>query len=242
MTSVLAIEKSETALAGSADAARAFLYAYLSRCFAYPDPGFAELGPAGGDSIAAAATVALDPALAIDVAAALAPHSAESLAAEHTRIFTTGFAAPATETAYELDKAARRSAELADINGFYRAFGFALASPVEADGLVAELEFLSHLLHMRLHAEATGKGEGVEICGSAYRAFLTDHVGRWVETFVMRLDETDSSFYRTVGRLLAALVAAEVAREGGTPTRVGEYRPEADGSSSWPCQVGPVPA
>ena len=58
----------------------------------------------------------------------------------------------------------------------------------------------------------------------------------------MRLDETDASFYRTAGRLLAALVAAEVAREGGTPTRVGEYRPDADGGSTWPCQVGPVPA
>jgi TorA maturation chaperone TorD len=242
MTSILAVEKSEAALAATPDAARAFLYAYLSRCFAFPDAGFAELGPAGDDLIAAAASAGLDPAFAIDAAAVVAAISTVDLAVEHTRVFTTGFAAPAAETAYELDKAARRAAELADINGFYRAFGFALASPVEADGLVAELEFLSNLLHKRLHAEAAGNGEGVAICGAAYRAFLTDHLGRWVETFVTRLDETGSSFYRTVGRLLAALIASEVAREGGTPTRVGEYRLEAEGGSTWPCQVGPAPA
>ena len=148
-------------------------------------------------------------------------------------VLTTGH-----RVAYELDKTARRVAELSDIEGFYRAFGLNLTAPIEADSLVAELEFLSVLLQKQMYARREGNGEGVEICQDAYRKFLTDHLGRWYEIFVRRLDEaSEEEYYHRVGALLKAFLEKETQDLDGQNRKLSEYHAESFQGSTWTCDV-----
>jgi len=82
----------------------------------------------------------------------------EGLAAEHQRLFYTEMAATPYETEYGRASAARKGPALADILGFYEAFGFrpAPAAAELPDHIGAELEFLGLLLLK--DADARGRG------------------------------------------------------------------------------------
>lgn len=224
------------------EAARAFACAYLARAFAYPGGGTCADVRGGADDLAAAFA-----ALGVDADAAALIRRAEALDARcaelegvHNALFATGLAAPAAETAYELDKSARRASELADVEGFYRAFGVRVAEPVEPDSLIAELEFLGMLAQKTLHARRAGHGDGAEVCESAYFAFLGDHLGRWYRRFVERLEEaTDEPYYLELARLLAAFLDAEVARLSERPVPPPRFAADPAEGVTWPCAACP---
>lgn len=231
-----------TVTATEPEAARAFVCTYLAEAFGYPDSE-TLIGIRAGAADLAFALDALgidgDPRVLTERAAALEKRLAE-LQGVHNALFATTLAAPASETAYELDKSVRRAVELADVEGFYRAFGVRIAEPVEPDGLVAELEFLGMLAHKGLHARLAGETEGAEVCDSAYRAFLTDHLGRWYRPFVERLNEaTDEPYYLELARLLVAFLDAEVARLPARPETLSGRPVDPTQGATWPCGAGP---
>jgi nitrate reductase assembly molybdenum cofactor insertion protein NarJ len=105
---------------------------------------------------------------------------------ERTRLFEGPVACPINETGYiRRDK----GAILADICGFYRAFGFEpdATSGEKADHLVCELEFVGLLLVMLGEAQRLGDAEKVDVVRSAVRTFLADHLGEWLGLFCGRL-------------------------------------------------------
>lgn len=68
---------------------------------------------------------------------------------------------------------------LADIAGFYRAFGFEVSGE-RPDHIVPELEFVALLYAKEAHALLTGQEENAETCRAARHAFLAEHLMWWL--------------------------------------------------------------
>lgn len=153
--------------------------------------------------------------------AAWASASMDELEAAYTRLFLTSIGSPLHETAYgDGRRMAGRTTEIADIAGFYSAFGLQ-PSEQEADlpdHLCSELEFYSILLIKLAYALNRRWLERRRITERALRAFMNDHLGRWVKAFADSLSEQGApAAYRALARLLVAAVDEECRRLGIRP-------------------------
>jgi TorA maturation chaperone TorD len=106
---------------------------------------------------------------------------------------------------------------MADVAGFYRAFGLRVAPGERPDHVAAELEFYGWLQAREAQARARGETEGAEVCRDARRKFLRDHLGRWLPLLAARLRERGAGFHARVAELAAALVAREARDLGVEP-------------------------
>jgi nitrate reductase assembly molybdenum cofactor insertion protein NarJ len=107
-----------------------------------------------------------------------------SLQSEHRRIFgLTG--SLCYETEFGLPHEFRQVQELADITGFYQAFGFTMGGNVRErpDHISVEIEFMYLLALKEAYATVNGTKEQLEICIDAQKAFLKEHLGRWIGLF-----------------------------------------------------------
>jgi len=184
------------------------LYGFLSTSFIYPRENWTE-----------------DVEYALQAAQGLGytelELTVESLELEHLQseyLRAIGASGPLSyETEYGLDGSFRLSHELADISGFYRAFGFNVGGPVRErpDHLATELEFM-HLLSLKEWRAAVQ--EQAEICVDAQRKFLEDHLGRWIEAFAIRVAfEAKDNLYSDLAQFTAAFVMEEAGRLGAKP-------------------------
>jgi DMSO reductase family type II enzyme chaperone len=187
---------------------RAKVYGFLSSAFLYPRENWTE------DVVYALSAAHLLGYKELDLA--LAPLDLNQLQSEYLR--TIGISGPLLyETEYGLDGSFRQSHELADINGFYSAFGYNVGGTVRErpDHLATELEFM-HLLALKEWRAA--EVDQVEICLDAQRKFLEDHLGRWIEGFAIRVAfEAKDSLYSELARFTVAFVQEEAARLGARP-------------------------
>lgn len=223
--------------------ARAFVYGYLARAFAYPTKTILDDLKAARDDLAIAVSVLgfVCDLGSLDDALSESEKRLPALCGSHNALFATTLVAPARETAYELDKTARRAAELADICGFYAAFGLELAAPVEADGIEAELEFMSLLNQKEAAARCADKTEGAAVCRGAAQAFLADHLARWYGVFAERLRAaSEDPYYRALADLLVAFLAHEVARLPAAPPCLAHYSAQTAEGATWICSAGPA--
>lgn len=140
----------------------------------------------------------------------------------------------------------QRSHALADVSGFYQAFGLE-PSPQrreQHDHIVLELEFMAFLLGLERRAAESGDPAGAQrasICRDAARRFLGEHLAWWAPAFGRLLGrENPGGYYEAVGVLLGALIAAERSLCGIEPPGVGaapssvERPEECEG-----CQLSP---
>jgi TorA maturation chaperone TorD len=115
----------------------------------------------------------------------------------------------------------QRSNTLADVSGFYRAFGMTGARPDRPDHIVLELEFMASLLGLERHAAASHSeipSERLQVCHDAQLHFLRDHLTWWVPAFAKLLvQQNEHGFYAAAGTFLAAFLAAESERFGLPP-------------------------
>jgi TorA maturation chaperone TorD len=207
---------------------RAGLARLLARAFTYPTPDVvAELAQLADQmAMAPGAPESLRAGVARFAIAAREADPAP-LADEYGFLFDRQVRCPPYEGAYGplAPMAAGKAAALADIAGFYAAFGL---QPAEAradaeDHLAAELEFMSALALKEAYAAAEGHEEGRTVTRDAARAFLTDHLGRWAEMFADRLRQaTPLPYYTAAAELLAAWVRHETEALGATPLRFAE--------------------
>jgi DMSO reductase family type II enzyme chaperone len=124
------------------------------------------------------------------------------------------------ETEYGLPHEFRQSQELADIAGFYRAFGFDAGGQTRErpDYLGAELEFMVVLALKEAYAQANGLTEQMEICVDAQRKFVEDHLGQWIGLFAQGVERTAGDGpYAALARFASEFVAADAGRLGAQP-------------------------
>jgi putative dimethyl sulfoxide reductase chaperone len=207
---------------------RAAVAQRLAACFRYPRAGTAAALAGGLASASNACRPYPSVAAIVDrLAAVLEDADDARLQAEYSLLFIGGTSAPLHETAYGPPRLTT-AAELADVQGFYRAFGFELseATPEMPDHLGAELEFHAALLAKLAWAAVHELADGAEVTRSAAAAFLDEHLGRWTAALALRLrNAAPAAVYSRIAAEADAFVAAECERFAVTPVPFGATTP-----------------
>ncbi len=203
---------------------RARVYRGLAHIFQVPDDGLLEdlrLHELP-ELRAALRRLGVDPKLqeaAQELVASSCAGRSENLERSYHQTFDAsgGLLCPPNEASHVADSPSReltRTYDLADVAGFYRAFGVEVVPGSERpDHITAELEFM-HLLAVKqaIAEEAEGGDEHAAICRDAARAFLRDHLCRWTGSFAEKLGEASREpLYATAGSLLDLWVAHDAA-------------------------------
>ena len=154
----------------------------------------------------------------------------------HRFAFGVAASAPPYETEYGQPHAFRQSQELADIVGFYRAFGFDVGGDVRErpDYLGVELEFMYLLACKQAYAIAEGLVEAAEVCHDAQRKFLCDHLARWIGVYARRLNDQAQG-----GHVYAALADLAATFVGEDARRLGIERASMTPGDARPTPPGP---
>lgn len=128
------------------------------------------------------------------------------------------------ETEYGTDGAFGQPQELADIAGYYRAFGLRppARSACRLDHVACECEFMDFLCRKEAFTlVATEQGartpeasrEAIDVILGAARGFLRDHLGRFGRAFGTKLAFTDrGGFFGGLGQVLVGLLGLETER------------------------------
>jgi DMSO reductase family type II enzyme chaperone len=121
-------------------------------------------------------------------------------------------ACPLYELEYGRAEIVQQAGELADIAGFYSAFGLeeASGSGERVDHISVECEFVSVLCAKYAVGLQTGSVVLCETCFDAKRAFLRDHLAHWFPAFCNRVMREDpDGVYGALARLGAKFLASE---------------------------------
>ncbi|MEK7483194.1 MAG: molecular chaperone TorD family protein [Planctomycetota bacterium] len=118
-----------------------------------------------------------------------------------------------------------RSHQIADIAGYYAAFGIEPSRqfPLRADHIVLEFEFMAWVISKALYAEDDGESDGEAICKEAQKKFFQEHLVWWVPAFASALHRkaegitndsnkeyiTSRSYYGQLSILLASFIPLE---------------------------------
>lgn len=121
---------------------------------------------------------------------------------------------PAYETGYLGSSVFRQAQAMADIAGFYRAFGLK-ASGVErerVDHLTVELEFMRFLTFKQAVALVHHGRASADVCRRAQGRFWGDHLGRWLPVFAgLLVAKNPGGYFGAVASLLNVFARSEAA-------------------------------
>ncbi len=108
----------------------------------------------------------------------------------------------------------QRTQRLADIGGFYTAFGLEIDTLERADHISVQAEFMAWLCLKEGHAATMPEGEEMlAVTGDAQRKFWRDHFGGWVPVFSQTLlAPTVEPFYRASAEFLGCFLDGEASR------------------------------
>ena len=150
------------------------------------------------------------------------------------------------EMAYRPGGLVTNTDQLADVAGFYDAFGLEVGEQRDrVDHLCTELEFVAELGYREAYLAEAGDEAGLDVVVDAQRLFLEDHLGRWVPRLRSDLEETaENDLYPSLASFFDAVVAADADRLGADPD-VLEEAPDGpleslfddDGSGDWRCDT-----
>jgi DMSO reductase family type II enzyme chaperone len=224
--------------------ARSRIYAYLAACFRYPDEAsWEELTLREARSTLAFACALLgeeSPYQALRRHCGGMPlrglESLDALRESYEAVFghTISKQCPPYETEYANMHLFQQTDFLADLAGFYRAFGVQVREGTERlDHLAIQLEFLHLASFKEARALESGLAEAAAVCRDAQAAFIEEHLGRWAEIFAKRLERRDPEGpFAAAGRMLGDFIAAELEACAASPAAVadvtrGEFLPMA---------------
>lgn len=204
--------------------ARSRLYRWLSGRFLYPEAARLADPAQAWEGAWEAAVLTGSRALRGSVARLKAlPSSPEDLQQEHAAAFghTVAKECPPYETCYGNSHVFMQTQELADIAGFYRAWGLEVseAAKERADHVSVELEFMAYLAVKEGYATGKGEPDKAALCRAAQRKFLSEHLGRWVLGFSGLLERKGGA-YGLLARSLRELVAWDARRLGAKPVEL----------------------
>lgn len=154
------------------------------------------------------------------------------LQAEHRRVFSNVITldCPPYETLFGNDHVFGQAHMMADIAGFYKAFGLELSRDIHErlDHLSVELEFMHFLAYKESYARCHHGDEKTQIVVDAQKKFVKEHIGRWVPLFSrMLMKKADTGFFRHMAEFTADWLEFDVAYLGVNPQPYSEtdYRP-----------------
>ncbi len=223
---------------------RAAVYRLLGGAWAYPAPG--RLDELRRLAESAVPESSLGPAFAA-FASAAREADAEATAQEYVFLFDREARCPPYEGAWgDAPQLAGKSALLADIAGFYAAFGLepSATHPDAEDHVAPECEFMSVLCLKEAYALAEGMAEGLEVTRKAQASFLGEHLGRWAEAFAGAIKEaTPLRYYGALADLFAAWVREELGALGVEPQRLsGRLGYDPVQEEAFTCPMAPAPS
>ncbi|MBI3005512.1 MAG: molecular chaperone TorD family protein [Ignavibacteriales bacterium] len=144
-------------------------------------------------------------------------HDQDKLEPEFNRLFAHLGSAkcPPYETEFGYENVFQKTQAMADIAGFYHAYGLDVSSTnsERVDFLSTELEFMAFLMLQEAYAREHHEVEHREICVDTQQKFLRDHVGRWARLFsTIASQSTENQFYLEASALLKKFIQSEVSR------------------------------
>lgn len=127
---------------------------------------------------------------------------------------------PPYELEFGRSEVIQRASDLADISGFYAAFGMELAGDVSErpDHVSVESEFLAVLCAKAARGIEDKDHQLLETVHGAQKQFLKSHLGRWLPAFAQRVtDAAPGDFYAALARFANAFVSSECHRFDVSP-------------------------
>lgn len=224
---------------------RSQVYGFLSVGFGYPEAALLALLQQEGARLESN-LARLGDGASLDAArrlrSVLEPLTLAEIEASHLRCFghTISKECPPYEGEYDQAHIFQKTQALADIAGFYRAFGLEPAAEAHerADHISVELEFMHFLC--RKEAYALGRGHAPERIAQSREAqatFLREHLGRWAPEFARRLcAKDDRGLYGRLSELLDAYVRSELRTLGVEPAAIA--RPSVAGQPDGALEIG----
>ena len=209
--------------------ARSRVYQFLSPGFSYPEPALAGFLKSNLPDTENWLSL-LEDRPGLEALQALKPVimscSPDELESEYVQTFghTIGNECPPYEAEYDQAHIFQKSHALADIAGFYKAFGLELGPDFKdrLDHISVELEFM-HFLCLK-EAYALDKGhteEQLAVCRETQTKFLGEHLGLWVFAFAERLDKKATGrLFELMAHLLSAFLTFEMRSLGLEPGKV----------------------
>lgn len=233
---------------------RSALYRLLSQACAYPSGD--RLRTLREEALPAAGIGAdmIDGELGrrLDALAVLLPSlTAEELQGQYHRTFghVSLSDCPAYESAFGSANLFQQVQVMADVAGFYRAFGFTVSDSYRerVDHLAVELEFMHVLTYKEAFALVHHGRDKVAICRRGQRRFWREHLGRWLPAFAQLLAaKAEGAFYTALARLMEAFSQAETNALGKAaqlgPTKPSQGLSAVDGECPWSddgCPIAP---
>jgi TorA maturation chaperone TorD len=190
--------------------ARSVVYAVLARGFSQPDQDVEEFFRLCGEVAPGDNCQVVH--LTGEVVALARSATLEELQAGHMHLFHPVNGPFPYETEHRKGHEFAKAQVLADIMGFYRAFGVYPQSD-RADNIVAELEFMHLLTLKEAHAAGAGEADNASLCRDARRKFFTEHVSSWSQPLLEALragsNENTHPFYKHLIDLYEVFMESE---------------------------------
>lgn len=190
--------------------ARAVVYDFLAQAFAYPeDERFTDL-----QNLARLVLTNGGWMPVVRLAALVRELSPEQLRDQYSAAMSLNSSpdCPLFETAYFGTDPQQQTQRMADVAGFYRAFGVdSSASETRPDDLSVELEFMSYLCRKEAFAIEHSGPPRVAQVRKAQRLFFENHLGRWAAVVGRKLSRLAAPgvFHAAAGATLEAWATLE---------------------------------
>ena len=144
-------------------------------------------------------------------------HKIENIYEIHNKIFSESSNKIFREVKYRNDAELQLGNIIADINGFYRAFGLQLSqkNPEFPDSITVEFEFVHYLLLKLVYGKIQNMNEPAEITGNAIKSFFKDHIYVWLSGFLEDFTKTfDDEFHRGLAEYIKNLMQTNHTNRG----------------------------
>ena len=184
---------------------------FLAGCYYEPETVFVEAGLFDSMVEAASHVDAELESLARRLGPAFEQQPLQDLLVDYTRLFLGPVQALAQPYAsvWLSGQNQLMQAPTLDVIALYDAAGFAIDAEFKElpDHVAVELEFLYLLLWRENEARAAGDATALAAIESTKRAFLDEHLGRWLGPFVLAMhDGAQTEFYETLAQLTERFV------------------------------------
>lgn len=151
-------------------------------------------------------------------------------------------AVPPYETEYGEETLFQQPQQLADIAGFYEAFGlqFNIDEHERVDHICGECEFLAFLTRKEAYAIEQSDMNMLQETRKAQKLFLKEHLARFLPSFAnLLIRENQDGFYASLARLARAFILRECARYNisAGPERL-RLRPKVRVDECFTCGAG----